>query len=42
MNFSKAERPAPATYAANSRLATAYADRRISANLMPLAQRWKK
>jgi hypothetical protein len=30
MNFRKAESPAPAAYAANSRFATASADRRIS------------
>jgi hypothetical protein len=30
MNFRKAESPVPAAYAANSRFATASADRRIS------------
>ena len=34
MNFRKAESPAPAAYAANSPLATASADRRISVSLM--------
>jgi hypothetical protein len=33
MNFRKAESPAPAAYAANSRFATASADRRISVRL---------
>jgi hypothetical protein len=36
MNFRKAESPAPAAYAANSRFATASADRRISVRLILL------
>jgi len=35
MNFRKAESPAPADYAANSRFATASADRRISVSQYP-------